>query len=92
MPPQILMEIAESYMSLKYAGNLFNLIFHRGVEWEAETDAGLQEKDFPVIDNKKIAKLNFFTNISTLTGKELDRFYESATKEAVTGNHFWKSG
>ncbi|MFC1504389.1 hypothetical protein ACFL6D_03130 [Spirochaetota bacterium] len=91
MPPHILLEIAESYMEQKYTENLFDLIFHRGVEWREETDDTLEKKDFPVIDNNKLGELEFFKNTTTLEGNELKKFYTAATEAAVDGKYFWRS-
>lgn len=86
-PTNALTALLEAYMSQEFHGNLFNLLFRDGRKWtKALKSIGIiDEIKVPNIhmDNDKLTKMNFLQKITTLKEKELEKFYEEATEQAV---------
>ena len=84
-----LLKVINSYMSLKFKGNLFDLIFQFGRNWVAESGTKLNNADMPYIDNSELNKINFLSEILKREGKDLEIFYKTVTERAISGGNFW---
>ena len=86
-PTAHLINTAQAYLSGKYNGNLFDLIFRKGSKFRATTKPvypEIEKTKIPIIiDNRKLTQLDFFKNTSQLKEKDLADFYQTATKKAV---------
>lgn len=87
-PAEVLLRTARVYSEERYEGNLFELIFRRGKKFRAgvavsHPDARSMEVPI-VIDNQILDRIGFIDRIKSLRGEELETFYRSAAREAVT--------
>ena len=81
LPTKTLLKIVGAYMSQTYNGDLFDIIFLERRPWQDETNIPI--KKLFRIDNKKLDKIDFFKNITSLKGKELANFYKFATDQTT---------
>lgn len=88
-----LLETAGAYLRGYYHGDLFKLIFRDGNKFKMGIKnlyPKVEKLKIPiVIDNDQLTEFNFFSRLRSLSGRELDEFYQGITQKCV---RFEKAG
>jgi len=94
-----LLKTALAYLSRKFDGNLFELVFRGGNKFRNALPESVRETDFPAppiyIDNSKLEEARFLTRLRHLPDEEHDDFYRAVAKAVVRitdqeAEAFWK--
>ena len=86
---EALIKTAKAYMSGAFHGNLFAFLFRDDRKWSNAVRSIVDPESLGHtainIDNDKLTAFRFDEQVTTLTGKDLEKFYQELTAAAVSG-------